>query len=108
MQPLLPQSCLFDLPDVYTQTGDGKRFLLLDETLIRRERVLMFASDQQLDVLFRSEIVYMDGTFSKTPPHFMQIYIIHAVMCDICKSLGGFLRRASSFFQVCHAYFVCS
>ncbi len=73
--PLLPQTCVFDISDDYKTTIDGNRFLLADEILVRRERLLMFSSDRQLDLLFHSPVVYMDGTFSKSPPHFKQIYI---------------------------------
>lgn len=82
---MLPQSSSFDIPDDYKQTLDGKRFLLADETIVRRERILIFSSDRQLDMLFLSPIVYMDGTFKKSPAHFLQIYIMHAVLFDICK-----------------------
>ncbi|CAF1355393.1 unnamed protein product [Rotaria sordida] len=82
--PTLPQSCLFTIPDIYKSTIDGKRFLLYDESRVRRERILLFGSDDQLDLLFDSPIVFMDGTFSKAPPNFCQIYIIHAVNFDIC------------------------
>ncbi|CAF3821104.1 unnamed protein product, partial [Rotaria sp. Silwood1] len=82
--PLLPQSCVFDIPSDYITTIDGKRFLLADELLARRECLLMFSSDRQLDLLFRSPIVYMDETFAKSPPHFMQVYVIHAILYDIC------------------------
>ncbi|CAF3612426.1 unnamed protein product [Rotaria sp. Silwood1] len=81
--PLLPNCCLFDIPDDYTKTIDGNRFLLTDEVLERRERLLMFSNDHQLDLLFQSRIVYMDGTFAKSPPHFLQVYIIHAIIFDI-------------------------
>ncbi|CAF3357487.1 unnamed protein product [Rotaria socialis] len=82
--PLLPNCCSFDIPDDYKHAIDGNRFLLADELLARRERLLIFASDHQLDLLFQSPVIYMDGTFSKSPPHFMQVYIIHAVLFDIC------------------------
>lgn len=83
--PTLPQSCLFDIPDMYKCTMDDKRFLLYDESPTRRERILLFGSDVQLDLLFDSSVVFMDGTFSKAPPNFSQIYIIHAVNFDICE-----------------------
>ncbi|CAF3140339.1 unnamed protein product, partial [Rotaria sp. Silwood2] len=83
--PLLPQSCLFDIPDDFKITVDGNRFLLCDEALARHERLLIFASDRQLDLLFSSPIIYMDGTFAKSSPHFTQIYIIHAILFDICQ-----------------------
>lgn len=82
--PLLPQSCMFDIPDEFKKTCDGKRFLLIDDSMARRERILVFSSDHQLDLLFSSPIVYMDGTFSKSPTHFKQIYILHAILFDIC------------------------
>jgi hypothetical protein len=81
--PALPHSCVFTIPDQYKSTADEKRFLLIDESPIQRERLLVFASDRQLDLLFEAETIYMDGTFSKSPPHFTQIYIIHAVNYDI-------------------------
>ncbi|CAF2827014.1 unnamed protein product, partial [Rotaria sp. Silwood2] len=82
--PQLPSSCLFTIPASDKLTLDGQRFLLLDESRVRRERLLVYASDLQLDILFNSPTIYMDGTFSKTPPHFTQLYIIHAVHFDIC------------------------
>ncbi|CAF5206554.1 unnamed protein product, partial [Rotaria magnacalcarata] len=70
--PLLPNCCSFDIPDDYKHAIDGNRFLLADELLARREHLLIFASDHQLDLLFQSPVICMDGTFSKSPPHFMQ------------------------------------
>lgn len=86
--PVLPQSCLFDIPDAYKLTLDKKRFLLLDQSLARRERLLLFSSDYQLDILFNAHTVFMDGTFSKSPLYFSQIYIIHAVAHDKCMMEG--------------------
>ena len=78
----LPQSCLFNIPDPFKLTMDGKRFLLLNESRVRCERLLLYASDAQLVILFDSETIYMDGTFSKAPSHFLQIYIIHGIKHD--------------------------
>ncbi|CAF1289483.1 unnamed protein product [Adineta steineri] len=82
--PPLPVSCMFEIPDQYKLTANGERFLLFDESVVRRERLLLYGSDLQLDLLFDSQIIYMDATFSKAPPHFSQIFIIHAVNFDIC------------------------
>ncbi|CAF3896364.1 unnamed protein product [Rotaria sordida] len=82
--PALPQSCIFDIPEQYTLTIDKKRFLLFDEARVRRERLLIFSSDIQLDLLFKSSIVYMDGTYSKAPNHFFQLFTMHSVNFDIC------------------------
>ncbi|CAF4538901.1 unnamed protein product, partial [Rotaria magnacalcarata] len=83
--PSLPESCLFDIPNEFKLTIEKKRFLLIDEARVRRERLLLFASDAQLYLLFNASTIYMDGTFKKTPPQFSQIYIIHIVHFDICK-----------------------
>jgi hypothetical protein len=99
--PLLPHSCLFDIPDDYKTTIDGKRFLLADESIVRRERILIYSSDHQLNMLFSSPIVYMDGTFSKSPAHFMQIYIIHAILFDICKQYNLYLKTKLFILGLC-------
>ncbi|CAF1086138.1 unnamed protein product [Adineta steineri] len=75
--PALPHSSLFTIPDIYKSTMDGKRFLLYDGSPVRPE-------------------LSMDGTFSKTPPNFRQINIIHAVNFDIClPCVFGLLEIAS-------------
>ncbi len=102
--PPAPQSCVFDIPDQFTLTMDNKRFLLLDETRIRRERLLLFSSDVQLDLLFKSSIIYMDGTFNKRPNNFFQLYIIHAVNFDICKRDISFFSL--KFFSLFKAFLV--
>lgn len=83
--PPLPTSCMFDIPEDFKSTIGKKRFLFMDESRIRRERLLLFASDVQLDLLFNASTIYMDGTFKKSPPQFNQIYIIHVVHFDVCK-----------------------
>ncbi len=54
--PALPSSSLFAVLDPYKLTFDRKHFLLLDVSRVRRERLLIYASDQQLDILFRSPV----------------------------------------------------
>ncbi|CAF1221429.1 unnamed protein product [Rotaria sordida] len=61
--PLLPQSYLFDIPDKFKETLDRNRFLLMDELIARRERILVFSSDHQLDLLFSSPIVCLPCAF---------------------------------------------
>ena len=45
----------------------------------------MFCTREQLELLFDSPMVMVDGTFSATPPFFHQIYSIHVVKCDASK-----------------------
>ena len=76
--PVIPSSVTFNIPEFYEQTLSSKRFLLMDVYPKRgKERILVFSSEEQLELLFESNIVFMDGTFDITPPHFKQVYIIH-------------------------------
>lgn len=77
--PVIPSSPVFEIPTLYQQTLSGERFLFIDTFLKRgKDRVLVFASDKQLELLFDSEVIFMDGTFSTTPDCFDQVYLIHA------------------------------
>ena len=77
--PVIPSSAVFDIPELYQQTLSNNRFLLIDVFLKRgKNRILVFSSDQQLQLLFESDIIFMDGTFSITPGQFKQVYLIHS------------------------------
>ena len=76
--PVLPTSSAFDIPEKYAQTLGGKHFLLHD-ILIRGQRVLTFANDLQLTILFKSSHIFIDGTFKVCPPFFDQVFTIHGV-----------------------------
>jgi hypothetical protein len=43
-----------------------------------KEQILVFSRDVQLELLFESDIVFMDGTFDITPAQFKQVYVMHA------------------------------
>jgi hypothetical protein len=60
----------------FKETLDGNRFLLMDKSIARRERILVFSSDHQLDMLLSSPAVYMAGTFSESP-HISNKYILY-------------------------------
>lgn len=48
--------------------------------------MLLFGSIEQLELLFDSTIIMMDGTFSATPPFFDQVYTIHAIKHKTSKT----------------------
>jgi len=76
--PVIPESCAFEIPTYYQQTLTQKRFLLMDFFLKRgTERVLVFATDQQMELLFNSTTIFVDGTFSTAPNGFNQVFLIH-------------------------------
>ena len=47
-------------------------------------RILVWSSDTQLDLLFGSEKLHMDGTFSSSPSIFEQVFIIQAFLHGTC------------------------
>ncbi len=85
MMPPLTGSWFFTIPDVYKTDYLGRERLLLhdseyeqleiEQSLYVRpeERILIRSSDIQLNLLFNSEKLYMDGTFSSAPPYFNQV-----------------------------------
>lgn len=47
--------------------------------------MLAFASPKQLQVLFDSPIIFMDGTFLTSPPFFDQVFTIDGLKFDSGK-----------------------
>lgn len=82
LTPTLPTSSTFDIPNAYQTLPSGEKFLFCDISVCRKKRMLLFGSRIQLELLFDSPIILMDGTFSATPPFFDQVYTIHALKFD--------------------------
>ncbi|CAF0869389.1 unnamed protein product [Rotaria sordida] len=96
--PTLPTSIDFDIPSKYKRTTNGERYLLNDRVQHRDgkviNRIILFATDEQLRTLFTCSHILLDGTFDSSPPHFDQIYSIHGIRNDhnfVCAIavLGG-------------------
>jgi hypothetical protein len=66
------------LPLRYQQTLNGERFLLFDSGPGDESRILIFATDQAVQLLANSDDWFCDGTFSVCPEIFFQLYTIHA------------------------------
>ncbi|XP_071104166.1 uncharacterized protein [Haliotis cracherodii] len=65
-----------DIAAPWRETHDGERFLLFADG--EEDKMLVFATDDQLRVLQSASIVYMDGTFSACPDLWNELYILHA------------------------------
>ena len=87
---ILPTSGVFDNPIFYKQTLDGKDFLFKD-TIIRDKRELIFATEKQLMMLFESQHIFIDGTFSVCPSFFRQVLTIHGVHHEHGEFILGLL-----------------
>ncbi len=76
--PVIPTSWIFEIPPLYQETLSQKRFLLMDFFLKRgKDRVIVYSTEEQLQLLFNSEVVFIDGTFSVAPDGFEQVFLIH-------------------------------
>lgn len=65
------------LTNEFCTTENGQVFLLYDSGAIGNRRIVMFGTNENLNFLVRCNEIYMDGTFSVTPPLFAQLYTIH-------------------------------
>ncbi|XP_046575249.1 uncharacterized protein LOC124283263 [Haliotis rubra] len=75
--PALPTTLReVDLEDSWTETSNGRRFLLLSDG--EQDKILVFSTTEQLQVLQTADTIYMDGTFTACPELWDQVYIIHA------------------------------
>ena len=62
----------------YALTERGhERFLMYDNGVHARNRIIVFASDADLRCLAAARIYMMDGNFKMAPKQFLQLYVIH-------------------------------
>jgi len=66
------------IPDDYRTTFDGKPFLLFDSGPVEN-RILIFSTQKNLQLLQKCEHWFADGTFSTSPNLFYQIYTVHGI-----------------------------
>ena len=74
----LPKSSFFGVSETYSITNNGIKFLFTD-TLIRKKRMILFATENQLRMLFSATHIMIDGTFSSCVPHFDQVFSIYSM-----------------------------
>ena len=60
-----------------TMGEDPHPFLLYDNGTDADERLLIFYTEEHMQLLARSETLFMDGTFGVSPMLFAQLYVIH-------------------------------
>lgn len=57
-------------------------FVIHDSGVGDRNRILVFATQRNIDLLARAKVWFMDGTFKVTPSIFFQVYTIHVMYKD--------------------------
>ena len=77
--PAQPLNLLeLEIPMEYRSTAKGEIFLLYDSGP-SPERILIFGTCQNVDMLINSQHWLADGTFKTAPTLFQQVYVIHAL-----------------------------
>lgn len=77
--PPLPASRRdLDIPDAFQMTEADQQFLLINDG--HDDKILAFATDDNLRYLCEADVIYGDGTFYASPRLFHQIYTIHAIV----------------------------
>ncbi|KAF2899731.1 hypothetical protein ILUMI_06457, partial [Ignelater luminosus] len=71
----------------YSKTSSGEDFLLFDSGADDPNRILLFSTERNLEVLSSSDHWLCDGTFKTTPPLFTQLLTIFAIKFDAVISL---------------------
>ena len=64
--------------DLYKRTSNDEQFLLYDSGQ-ETQRILIFGTHQNLEMLQLSRVWLADGTFKTAPLLFTQLYVIHAL-----------------------------
>lgn len=80
--PVPPSRADMLIPEEYTCTTNGEPFLLFDSGHGDNERVLIFSTQSNLQLLRENGHWFMDGTFKVVPEVFFQLYTIHVLMAD--------------------------
>ena len=68
------------IPNEFQTTDRGDQFLLYDSGVGDVNRILLFATDQGINLLSTSDNWFGDGTFDVSPDIFFQVYTVHT-MC---------------------------
>ncbi|XP_022161694.1 uncharacterized protein LOC111027604 [Myzus persicae] len=66
------------IPEKYTYTVAGDKFLQFD-SCASDNRIIIFSTQKNLDLMATCDHWYADGTFKTSPPLFKQVSTIHAI-----------------------------
>ena len=79
----------------YTRTSNDSRFLLFDTE--DEDRIICFASNEQLLILSKAQRWHEDGTFKSAPSLFYQLYLylIHGMDLDVMHACCKLIIKCS-------------
>uniref|UniRef100_A0A914Z1M8 Uncharacterized protein n=1 Tax=Panagrolaimus superbus TaxID=310955 RepID=A0A914Z1M8_9BILA len=105
VEPPVPTTSTFDIPEMFLSNNDGTPFVLFDSATtndIADGRIIILGSRGTLEMLASADRIGGDGSFSRSPPGFMQFYTLHAQNGQSFKPCVQFLmtQRTIPFFYV--------
>ncbi|XP_064649980.1 uncharacterized protein LOC135501673 [Lineus longissimus] len=78
-----PQNAMnMEIPERYTRTLRGELFLQFDSGVGNPNRILIFCTQRNLELLAYCEHWFADGTFKTVPLIFFQLFTIHVLLND--------------------------
>jgi|UniRef100_A0A2S2Q556 hypothetical protein len=83
--PNPPSLFNFEIPEKYTLIKNGRRFLQYDSGS-SDDRILIFFTKENLELMIKCNNWFVDGTFKSSPILFTQIYTIHVLTAHLLTS----------------------
>ena len=68
-----------EIPEQYQRLENGELFLLYDSGVGVANRIIIFGTQRNLDMLDMYDQYFMDGTFKIVPDLFYQLYTVHVM-----------------------------
>ena len=96
-EPNLLQDLVIDGAYSYTKGEDPEQFLLLDNGRDAQNRIIAYATDEDIRLMANSRTYMMDGNFKMSPKNFLQLYVIHVPLGphNSVPVVYAFLQRKS-------------
>ena len=69
-----------NIPANQLHTAKGDNFLLYDSGVSDQDRILMFGTADNLDILNNCKLWLLDGSFKTAPKLFYRVYTIHGLL----------------------------
>uniref|UniRef100_A0A6P7FYN1 Uncharacterized protein LOC114332088 n=1 Tax=Diabrotica virgifera virgifera TaxID=50390 RepID=A0A6P7FYN1_DIAVI len=85
-----------NIPVALQTTSRNMNFLLWDSGAEDPNRILMFGTQENLDILQQNRHWFVDGTFKVAPELFVQVFTIHALVENTCMPLVYVLLQNKS------------
>ncbi|KAB0796844.1 hypothetical protein PPYR_10905 [Photinus pyralis] len=84
------------IPTALQTTSRNANFLLWDSGAEDPNRIFMFGTEQNLNILEQHRHWFVDGTFKVAPELFLQVFTIHALVENTCMPLVYVLLQDKS------------